>query len=335
MTLEDRIRSAVLELHEVGASLTPVVLPSRTTMLRRRAAVGALAAIVAVIVLLMVPGALRQLGIQQVETADQPPAESNQDEGLGTTSEDSGTNHVTTRSGGEGVGGGQQSSERASTRQSSGGQQVRTSVTKPSTPNRAGTYSYSIEGSKWNYVHGRRTIKDYVTTFDQPIGSHQRWREKTTDEDGERVEEEYGFDFRPDGVYLEHYAGTIYTPQGAVVYASACPEIEAMPLRFWPTGTKPGDHLEYEIRCEGGSRRITRDILRSETVSVGGKEVETLYVRGEHRGDYLGYPAYGFHELWIFPDHVLGVKSHHAWSYSCPGCGGGEYWTMLDSMTPQ
>ena len=72
MTLDDRIRSAVLELHEAGASLTTVVFPSRRTTLRRRAVVGALAAIVAVIVLLMVPGVLKQLGIQQVETADQP-----------------------------------------------------------------------------------------------------------------------------------------------------------------------------------------------------------------------------------------------------------------------
>lgn len=72
MSLDDRIRSAVLELHEAGARLTPAVLPSQTTILRRRAVVGALAAIVAVIVLSTVPGVLKQLGIQQVETANQP-----------------------------------------------------------------------------------------------------------------------------------------------------------------------------------------------------------------------------------------------------------------------
>jgi hypothetical protein len=174
-------------------------------------------------------------------------------------------------------------------------------------------------------------MKELSATFRQPNGSHQDVTHKWINKDGGRFEDEDSRDYRPDGVYLEHYHGTLYNPQGAVVSAWACPELRAFPVRVWPAGAKPGDHFEYTVQCEGGSTHNSVDILRAETVSIGGRDVETLLAQIKGQSPESSQRRRTT-EAWILPANYFRVKEHAEWTEDF---GGGRYQSILESMTPR
>jgi hypothetical protein len=331
MSLDNRLRRELDQLAsepppeplDVRSDLQGVRVAGRRREVLHRAYRGIVIAALALIAAFVVPSLFRQLGIQEVETADNPPAESERNDDLGKTGE------LSEKGGGVGADG----SRTNEVGKGKAGQGAGTPRQEPApgqagssgipTPKQAGTYSYSVSGQACGGLATCSAMKEFKATFDEPMGSHQHAREKWTNKDGSRYEAEYSYDYRPDGVYNEHYTGAVYTKEGAVLFAWACPELRAMPVRVWPTGTKPGDRFEYTTQCEGSSTRTIVDILRAETISVGGRDVETLYVQSKADRRTT--------ESWVFPSHVLGVKGHERWTEDY---GGGESWTMLESMTP-
>jgi hypothetical protein len=178
-------------------------------------------------------------------------------------------------------------------------------------------------------------LKELELTFDPPSGSHQRRTSRFRYSGGARSESEFSDDYRPDGVYWERMAAT-YVNSWGVPSAWACPELEASPILWWRTGTKPGDHHESNRSCndyspsesESGDRSVT-DILRAETISVGGREVVAFFERSE---DYRGAKLTSFWEGYLLPDHPRLPVKGYVWYED--DAGSGEFWATLKSLTP-
>jgi hypothetical protein len=336
MSLDSRLRRELTEFAsesppkplDVASDLQVVRVAGRRSEVLHRTYRGIAIVALALIAAFVVPSLLREFGSQEVNTADDPAIESDVNDG--DTSGPSKPGEVSRPSlGGVGAGGSrtneagesQVGQGAATTRQGSSTGQAGSSGVP--TPKQAGTYSYSVSGQACGGLATCSAMKEFKATFDEPTGSHQHAREKWTNNDGSRYEAEYSYDYRPDGVYYEHYTGVLYTKEGAVLYAWACPELRGMPVRVWPAGTKPGDRFEYTTQCEGSSSRTIVDVLRAETISVGGRDVETFYVQSRANRRTT--------ESWVYPSHFLSVKGHERWTEDY---GGGESWTMLDSMTP-
>lgn len=339
MSLDNRLRKGLDEFAadsppqhlDVGSDLQGVLVAGRRREVLQRAYRGIAILALLLIAVFGISSLLRQFGSQEVNTADDPGIESELDNG--DTSAPSETSGVSRPSlGGIGAGG-SRTSEAGKVQAGQGAGTTRQESTTGQggssdipTPKRVGTYSYSVSGQACGGLATCSELKELKATFIEPMGSSQHASEKWTNKDGSRHEAEYSYDYRPDGVYYEHYTSAVYTKEGAVLYAWACPELRAMPVRVWPAGTKPGDHFEYTVQCEGFSTRTIVDILRAETVSVGGRDVQTLFVKAQSQGSDQRTT-----ESWIFPGHLLTVKEHASWTKDY---GGGQYRTMLESMTP-
>jgi hypothetical protein len=337
MSLDSRLQEArdargvEIPFDPSSASLPAIYRRARQRQVRRRAT--QVLAGVGVLIVLGLGGSsvLGQLGIQKVKTADNPPTESEQkrDDGLG-TSESSEREDVAPGRGqagqtGEGAQGG------VSSRQGGPEQKGSAAVPKVATPMPAGTYSYDVSGYFCGYLGDCGSPKERKDTYDPPSGSHQRSTSKWTTSGG-KFDAEYGYDFRPGGVYWEHFNYRVTDNNGVVVDTFACPELAVMPQLVWPAGAKPGDHFEDTRPCnpyvfESRDSRTMTDILRAETVSIGGRDVSTLFVRVEwRRGN-----RYNITEGWVFPDNYLFVKEVLSWSTDH---NYGQYYTLLESMNP-
>jgi hypothetical protein len=336
MSLDNRLRKELTEFAsesppkalDVGSDLQGVRAAGRRREVLHRAYRGIAIVALVLIAAFGIPSLLREFGSQEVNTADDPGIESNVDNGDTSSPSDAGdgsrpsiggvgtggfrTNGAGTPPAGQGAG---------TTRQESSTGQAGSPVI--STPKPIGTYSYSVKGQACGGFYGCGDMKELKATYRQPNGSHQESSDKWTNQDGGRYEAEYSYDYRSDGVYFEHFTGALYNPHGVLVSAWACPELKAMPVRVWPAGTKPGDHFEYTVQCEGSSARTLVDIVRAETISVGGREVETFFVQSNADRRTT--------ESWVYPSHLLTVKEHASWTEDY---GGGMYRTMLENMTP-
>ena len=338
MSLDSRLQAArqargvETPFDPLSASLPAVYRRARRLQLRRRAA-QVLAGVGVLIVLgLGAPSVVRQLGIQKVKTADNPPTESERkrDDGLG-TSESSERGGLAPRRGQPGQSG-EAASGGGASRQ--GDQEQKGSAVNPKvpTPVAAGTYFYDFSGYFCgDFTSGCPSAKERKDTYDRPSGSHQRSTSRWTTSEG-RFDAELGYDFRADGVYWEHFNYTVTDNNGVVRDTFACPELAVTPPRVWPAGAKPGDHFEDNRPCnpyvlESRDSRTVVDILRAETISIGGRDVSTLFVRVEWRRNN----GYNITEGWVFPDNYLFVKEDLSWSTNH---NYGEYHTLLQSLNP-
>ena len=345
MSLDNRLRKGLDEFAahtpprplDVGSDLQGVLVAGRRREVLQRAYRGIAILALLLIAALGIPSLLREFGSQEVNTADDPGIESDVDDG--DTNAPSETSDVSRPSlggfgsdGTRGDGGGKpQAGQRTSTthQQPSTGQ---AGAARIPTPVAAGTYFYDLSGYFCgDFAPGCHSAKERKDTYDRPGGSHQRSTSRWTTSAG-KFDAEYGYDFRADGVYWEHFHYTVTDNNGVVRDTFACPELAVTPSRVWPAGAKPGDHFEDTRPCnpyvfESGDSRTIVDILRAETVSIGGRDVSTLFVRVEwRRGNY-----YNITEGWVFHDNYLFVKEDLSWFTRH---NRGEYHTMLESMTP-
>lgn len=341
MSLDNRLRQELDQLAsgplpepiDIGSDLLGVLAAGRRRKVLHRAYRGL--AIVALLFLaaFAVPSLLRQAGIQL--NTDVPPAnQPERDHSLGTTSESSETGDPPL---GIGTGAGRgQTGEAAQgsvgPRQGGPVQKGSATVPKVPTPMAAGTYSYDLSGYFCGELSGCGSGKERKDTYDRPSGSHQRSTSRWTTSRG-KFDAEYGYDFRPDGVYWEHFNYTVTDNNGVVADTYACPELAVTPHRVWHAGAKPGDHFEDTPPCnpyylESGPGVTIVDIVRAETVSIGGRDVSTLFVRVQWR---RSNNRYNITEGWVFPDKYLFVKEDLSWSTEH---NSGEYHTLLESMSP-
>jgi hypothetical protein len=340
MSLDSRLRAArearglEMPFDPPSANLPTVYRRARQLQIRRRAA-QALAGLGVLIVLgLGASSLLQQLGIQKVNTADDPPTETElkRDDGLG-TSGSSERGGVAPPKGQAGQTGQTAGAPRggAISRQGDPEQKGSAAVSKVPAPMPAGAYFYDVSGYFCGVQAGCGPLKERKDIYDPPSGSHQRSTSRWTTSGG-RFDAEYGYDFRADGVYWEHFNYTVTDNNGVVMDTFACPELAVMPQLVWRAGAKPGDHFEDTRPCnpyvfESGDSRTITDILRAETVSIGGRDVSTLFVRVEWRRG----SNYNLTEGWVFPDNYLFVKERLSWSTQH---NYGEYHTMLKSLNP-
>lgn len=342
MSLDERLREGLGRMAadfppepvDLGADLQGVLAAGHRRRVMRRASVAFVAVALLVIAFFAGPGSVRQVGIQKLKTADNPPSETGRNESLGTTGEDSKGGGVAPRGGGseQGAAGGQTRDAEAPrtgpTAAAAGG----SSGAHP-TPKAAGTYSYTASGQNCGSF-GCGYPEEVTTTHDRADGSRQRSTSKWVNTDGGRFEDESVQDYRTDGVYLENYRYTYINKYGVAESAWACPDLQAVPVRVWPAGAKPGDHFEYTVPCgayDPNSQETTSvDILRSETISVGGKDVSTFVVHEEIRAPQSSNVR--ITDAWVTPDHLLWVKEQTSWRKDY---GSGDYSLMLNSMSPR
>jgi hypothetical protein len=345
MSLDERLREGLGEISadlsseplDVGSDLQGVLVAGRRRRVLRRAYTGVAVAAVLLIALFAGSGIVRNLGIEKLKTADDPPAEQNRDEGQGGSAGSSDNGVVVPRgAGADGEAGGAKSQAGSQAGTSRGGPTP--AGGKAATPTPPGTYSFDVFGSHCGTFQGFTSceyFKELELTFDPPTGSHQRETARFRYDGESKMDSEHSDDYRPDGVYWEHFSATFVNPWG-VPFAWACPELEAEPRRWWRTGAKPGDHSESTRSCNDYSPgesesgyRSTGDILRAETISVGGREVDTFFVRQEV---FSGANLRSFWEGSVLPDHPrLFVTGH--WWWKDDG-GDGELWATLKSLTP-
>ena len=143
-------------------------------------------------------------------------------------------------------------------------------------PPPAGTYRYDTSGSS---TFGLGPIPyPAVTTLmvDSATGTRQRSVRDLRDPSGTGALSETVLDYRADGVYLISLRLTTRVA-GTTDVRELRP---GAPVLFLPTTARPGSHAEFDIAANGGApAHVVVDVLREETVTVGGQAVAALVIR--------------------------------------------------------
>ncbi len=143
------------------------------------------------------------------------------------------------------------------------------------TPAAPGTYRYSTSGAITGSISA--TFPAVTTNVvDPPAGVRQRSTRDLRDPSGNGSTAEYTFEYRADGVYLASLRFVVTF--GGVPYPLDL--TPPAPLLFLATGAAPGASRTLAIPLgTGGSATVVVDVLGTETVSVGGRGIDTLVVR--------------------------------------------------------
>lgn len=144
-------------------------------------------------------------------------------------------------------------------------------------PPASGRYSYTTTGS--STLNATVTPFPSVTTLtvDPATGTTQHSIRNLKDANAMGSSTDYVLDYRADGVYLVR--ATVNITSGALTNDFALNP--AAPVMFIPTGATIGTHLEVDLPVTGaGTARLVIDVLREEAVTVGGRSVNAVVVRG-------------------------------------------------------
>ncbi len=141
-----------------------------------------------------------------------------------------------------------------------------------------GTYRYDTTGQASYPVLGAASAQyPAVTTLvvDPPTGTRQHATRTLKDASGNGPVVETGFDYRPDGVYLESLRLVV----SVLVFSGAQEFRPPSPTLVLPTDARPGYSQELGMPGRVAPARLLIEAVREERVRVGGQEVETILVR--------------------------------------------------------
>ena len=143
-------------------------------------------------------------------------------------------------------------------------------------PPAAGTYRYDTSGSS-SFGLGPVPFPAVTTLMvDSATGTRQRSVRDLRDPSGTGALSESVLDYRPDGVHLISLRLT--TRVAGTTDVRELRPVE--PVLILPTSARPGHHAEFDIPSNGGvPAHVAVDVLREETVSVGGQAVGALVIR--------------------------------------------------------
>ena len=178
----------------------------------------------------------------------------------------------------------------------------------PATPLTPGIYRYETNGQS-SVSGGVTTGAPYpaITTLtaDPPDGSAQHSTRDLRDNHGNGSVTETTDDYQADGVHLVHIKVTT-TYAGITDVRDFQPS--PTPL-IAPTGAGPGSHVHFTMTGSGTTADVTIDVLRTETVDIGGMPINAFAVRtvtnlsGQVNGQTTS-------DTWVAPDHDLTLKEH-------------------------
>lgn len=143
-------------------------------------------------------------------------------------------------------------------------------------PPAAGTYRYDTSGYS-SFGLGPVPFPAVTTLMvDSATGTRQRSVRDLRDRSGTGALSESVLDYRPDGVHLISLRLT--TRVAGTTDVRELRPVE--PVLFLPTSARAGHHAEFDIASNGGvPAHVAVDVLREETVSVGGQAVGALVIR--------------------------------------------------------
>jgi hypothetical protein len=155
------------------------------------------------------------------------------------------------------------------------GQVVAPTAVPPPPP---GTYRYDTTGQASYPVLGAASAPyPAVTTLvvDPPTGTRQHVTRDLKDASGNGPVVETGFDYRPDGVYLESLGMVV----SVLVFSGAQEFRPPSPTLVLPTDARPGYSQELGVPGQVAPARLVIEAVREERVRVGGQDLETILVR--------------------------------------------------------
>jgi hypothetical protein len=176
----------------------------------------------------------------------------------------------------------------------------------PLTPATPGTYRYDTTGT--STLAGVTSPYPAVTTLvvDPPSGTVQHATRDLRDALQAGPVFETTFDYRADGLYVVDLKVT-----ATIALLTQSVDLRpAAPALLLPTGARPGLHRELDLPVAGGGpvAHLVLDVLRTESVTVGGQSVNTSVIHmvatlpGINGG--LDFTA------WLAPANRIWVKEH-------------------------
>jgi hypothetical protein len=176
----------------------------------------------------------------------------------------------------------------------------------PLTPATPGTYRYDTSGT--STLAGVTSPYPAVTTLvvDPPSGTVQHATRDLRDALQSGPVFETTFDYRADGLYVVDLKVT-----ATIALLTQSVDLRPpAPALLLPTGARPGLHRELDLPVAGGgpSAHLVLDVLRTESVTVGGQSVNTSVIHmvatlpGINGG--LDFTA------WLAPANRIWVKEH-------------------------
>lgn len=176
----------------------------------------------------------------------------------------------------------------------------------PAVPRPPGTYRYDTEGTTKisGPVGGTIRIPPETTLrVDPASGYRQRSVRDLRDKDGNGRVTDTRLRYTPEGIRLT-YLKIASTVAGIRDERTFQPSPQPFVLR---TGTRPGDRTAFTLEGSGITSRTTIDVLRRETLTIGGSRIAALVIRihTTFSGDYEGEDTA---HNWIRPSDGLLLK---------------------------
>lgn len=170
-----------------------------------------------------------------------------------------------------------------------------------------GTYTYDTRGER-KISGGTRQKFPPATTLEvrAPQGETQYSRRDLRDEDGNGTVTETDLVYTAQGVRLARLKITSNFGSGLTDVREFRPE---PPVMLAPTGAGPGDVVRFTLQGSGTTVRVTVRIRKPQTLTIGGRSVETQLVTID--AVFSGALEGKQHTLaWIDPENLLTVKEH-------------------------
>ena len=202
-------------------------------------------------------------------------------------------------------------------------------------PSRAGTYTYDTDGESTTTggLGGTETLPTRTTLkVDPASGNRQTSVRDMRAADGDGSVATSTLQYRDDGVYLEHLKIQARTSGVTITY-----EFRPSPAQLLtPTGAGVGYHTEFTLTSTNGGLTTTTtvDVLKEETLNIGGVSVRTFLVKTatEVSGDASGTTVSNDN---ISPERSLTVREDSVSDLQTPfGKTHTEQVSVLRSLDP-
>jgi len=200
----------------------------------------------------------------------------------------------------------------------------------PPKPPAAGTYTYDTTGTvSFGGAPGSFPARTTLVV-DPPQGVSQHSTRDERDSSGNGSVGDTTLEFRPAGVFIDE----LKTTTRAFGVSDVTDLTANPPALVLATGAKPGDHLVFDMSGSGVNAHVTIDVVRTETVSIGGQSVDTLVV---HQAAALSGKADGstVADNWVSPQYDMIVKEHTVSDFTAYGSRAhSDETSTLERLTP-